>query len=244
MNSGRPTKTTPRPQNKEGRVFIMAKLNVNPTRMELTRLKKRLKTAARGHKLLKDKRDEMIRRFVELVSKNRAMRLEVEKLLSEAQANFVLARAVMGEENLEEALMYPSRRVSLAISSKSIMSVEVPVFAFEATSAGKNPYGFVSTSSELDVAISNLSSVLAKMIELAELEKTISLLAEDIEKTRRRVNALEHVMIPQLEETIKFIRMKLDENERSNITRLLKLKDMIAKGNDKANDADEVAKQA
>ena len=221
----------------------MAKLNVNPTRMELTRLKGRLKTATRGHKLLKDKRDEMIRRFVELVSKNRSLRLEVEQLLSEAQANFVLARAVMGQENLEEALMYPSRSVALDISSTSIMSVEVPILTYSESAAAKNPYGFVSTSSELDVAISNLSSVLARMIELAQLEKTISLLAEDIEKTRRRVNALEHVMIPQLQETIKFIRMKLDENERSNITRLLKLKDMMAKGDDPlAKDVDELVR--
>lgn len=219
----------------------MAILRVNPTRSELTRLKKRHKTAVRGHKLLRDKRDEMIRRFVELVSKNRALRLEVEKLLSEAQANFVLSRAVMGKEALEEALMYPSRTIDLEISSTSIMSVEVPVMKINESYAGKNPYGFVSTSSELDLAIGNLSEVLVKMMELAQLEKTISVLAVEIEQTRRRVNALEHVMIPQLEETIKYIRMKLDENERSNITRLLKLKDMIADDDDMAKDVDEIA---
>lgn len=207
----------------------MATLKVNPTRMELTKLKKRLKTASRGHKLLKDKRDEMIRQFVELIRQNRTLRIEVEKLLAEAQANFVLSRAVMGAEALEEALMYPSRTIALEISSKSIMSIEVPVLKHEETSAGRNPYGFVATSSELDTAIANLSQVFSRMLELAELEKTINILADEIEKTRRRVNALEYVMIPQLEETIRYIKMKLDENERANTTRLLRMKDILAK---------------
>lgn len=203
-------------------------LRVNPTRMELSRLKKRLKVAVRGHKLLKDKRDEMIRQFIELVRQNRSLRLEVEELLKEAQSNFVLSRAVMGEEALEEALMYPSRSIDLEISSKNIMSVDVPVLKHTEKSAGKNPYGFLATTSELDVSIQNLSNVFAKMLELAELEKTISMLADEIEKTRRRVNALEYVMIPQIEATVKYIKMKLDENERSSITRLLKMKDIIA----------------
>lgn len=206
----------------------MAILRVNPTRMELTRLKKRLKTASRGHKLLKDKRDEMIRQFIELIRQNRALRLEVEKLLQEAESNFVLSRAVMGEEALDEALMYPSRSIELEISSKSIMSVDVPVLKHTEKAAGKNPYGFLATTSELDVSIQNLSNVFAKMLELAELEKTIGLLADEIEKTRRRVNALEYVMIPQLEETIKYIKMKLDENDRASTTRLLRMKDIIA----------------
>lgn len=206
----------------------MAILRVNPTRMELTRLKKKLKTASRGHKLLKDKRDEMIRQFLELIRHNRALRLEVERLLKEAEANFVLSRAVMGEEALDEAMMYPSRSISLDITSRSIMSVDVPVLKHTETSAGSNPYGFLSTTSELDVSIQNLSEVFTKMLELAELEKSIALLADEIEKTRRRVNALEYVMIPQLEETIKYIKMKLDENERAATTRLLRMKDIIA----------------
>ena len=206
----------------------MAMLRVNPTRMELTRLKKRLSVAVRGHKLLKDKRDEMIRQFIELVRQNRTLRLEVEKLLQEAESNFVLSRAVMGEEALDEALMYPSRSIELEIYSKSIMSVDVPVLTYKEEAAGKNPYGFIATTSELDVSIKNLSNVFSRMLELAELEKTISLLADEIEKTRRRVNALEYVMIPQIEETIKYIKMKLDENERASTTRLLRMKDIIA----------------
>ena len=206
----------------------MAILRVNPTRMELTRLKKKLKTASRGHKLLKDKRDEMIRQFIELIRQNRELRLEVERLLQEAEANFVLSRAVMGEEALDEALMYPSRSIELEITSKSIMSVDVPVLKHREEAAGRNPYGFLVTTSELDVSIQNLSEVFTKMLELAELEKTIALLADEIEKTRRRVNALEYVMIPQFEETIKYIKMKLDENERASITRLLRMKDVIS----------------
>ena len=206
----------------------MAILRVNPTRMELTRLKKKLKTASRGHKLLKDKRDEMIRQFIELIRQNRELRLEVERLLQEAEANFVLSRAVMGEEALDEALMYSSRSIELEITSKSIMSVDVPVLKHREEAAGRNPYGFLATTSELDVSIQNLSEVFTKMLELAELEKTIALLADEIEKTRRRVNALEYVMIPQFEETIKYIKMKLDENERASITRLLRMKDVIS----------------
>lgn len=205
----------------------MEALNVNPTRMELQNIKKRLKTATRGHKLLKDKRDEMIRQFILLIGENRALRAEVEKLLTEAQANFVLSRAVMGEQALDEALMYPSRSISLNISSKNIMSVDVPVLNYTDSSAGSNPYGFISTTSELDVSIKNLSDVFARMLELAELEKTISMLADEIEKTRRRVNALEYVMVPQLQATVKFIKMKLDENDRGNTTRTLALKDTI-----------------
>ena len=205
----------------------MEALNVNPTRMELQNIKKRLKTATRGHKLLKDKRDEMIRQFILLIGENRALRAEVEKLLTEAQANFVLSRAVMGEQALDEALMYPSRSIALNISSKNIMSVDVPVLNYTDSSAGSNPYGFISTTSELDVSIKNLSDVFARMLELAELEKTISMLADEIEKTRRRVNALEYVMVPQLQATVKFIKMKLDENDRGNTTRTLALKDTI-----------------
>ena len=169
----------------------------------------------------------MIRQFILLIGENRALRAEVEKLLTEAQANFVLSRAVMGEQALDEALMYPSRSISLNISSKNIMSVDVPVLNYTDSSAGSNPYGFISTTSELDVSIKNLSDVFARMLELAELEKTISMLADEIEKTRRRVNALEYVMVPQLQATVKFIKMKLDENDRGNTTRTLALKDTI-----------------
>jgi V/A-type H+-transporting ATPase subunit D len=208
----------------------MAILKVNPTRMELTKLKKRLKTAARGHKLLKDKRDEMVRQFMLLIRRNRTMRIQVEKALSSALADFVLARVAMSKEAMDEALLFPLREVDLEVSKTNIMSVNVPKIDFQEKKRTQEffPYGMLSTSAELDSASAELSKVLPTMVELAELEKTCNMLADEIEKTRRRVNALEYVMIPQLEETIKYIKMKLDENERGSLTRLMKTKDMIA----------------
>jgi V/A-type H+-transporting ATPase subunit D len=208
----------------------MARLNVNPTRMVLTGLKRRLKTARRGHKLLKDKRDELMKKFLELVRENRAEREIVEKMLMEAQSRFVLARSLMSNELLEEALMFPKQKVSLKTSTRNIMSVDVPVLEFTTEGSGEEeifPYGFANTSGELDGAILALSEVLPHMLRLAELEKSAQLLADEIEKTRRRVNALEYVLIPNLEDTIKYIVMKLDENERGNLTRLMKVKDMM-----------------
>jgi V/A-type H+-transporting ATPase subunit D len=199
--------------------------------MELTKLKKRLATATRGHKLLKDKRDEMVRQFMLLIKRNKALREEVEAALSVALAGFVLARIAMTKETMDEALMYPVREVELSISRANIMSVDVPKISYSEKKQERSffPYGLLCTSAELDSATTKLSGVLPQMVELAELEKTCNLLADEIEKTRRRVNALEYVMIPQLEETIRYIRMKLDENERGNLTRLMKTKDMIAK---------------
>ncbi len=206
----------------------MAQLRVNPTRMELTRLKRRLKTAVRGHKLLKDKRDEMVRRFMLYVRRNKELREEVEKLLAEALGSFVLARAVMSEGAVEEALMYPARRAEIEVSKRNIMSINVPVVKMaKDESSSQYPYGYVSTSGELDTAIVALADVLPKMIELAEAEKTCNMLADEIEKTRRRVNALEYVMIPDMEETIRYITMKLDENERGNLSRLMKMKSIL-----------------
>ena len=207
----------------------MERLNVNPTRMEMTKLKKRLVTARRGHKLLKDKRDELMKQFLEMARQNRALRREVEQALSQAYDNFIIARAVMSAENLEEALMFPKQRVSVEVQTKNIMSVNVPEYDFRTEGSEGNiyAYGLADTSGELDGAIYTLSEIFPKMLELAQMEKATNLLAQEIEKTRRRVNALEHVMIPQLEETIKFISMKLDENERGNITRLMKVKDMM-----------------
>ncbi|MDO4547118.1 MAG: V-type ATP synthase subunit D [Clostridia bacterium] len=207
----------------------MALLNVNPTRMELTTLKRRLKTATRGHKLLKDKRDEMMRRFVILVRENARLRMEVEKALSEALGEFALCSGVMEPEALEEAVLYPARSAKLNIGKKNIMSVDVPMLEVDEQSLGETvlSYGLAQTSSQLDGAIASLADVLPEMIKLAEIEKTCNLLADEIEKTRRRVNALEYVMIPDLHETIRFITMKLDENERSSQTRLMKVKDMI-----------------
>ncbi|MGI5848457.1 MAG: V-type ATP synthase subunit D [Christensenellales bacterium] len=208
----------------------MALLRVNPTRMELTRLKKRLVVATRGHKLLKDKRDEMVRQFMLLIKKNKAMRQEVESALSSALAGFVLARVAMTKEAFDEALLFPVREVEISIAKKNIMSVDVPKISYTEKKREQSffPYGMLTTSAELDSATSLLASVLPQMIVLAELEKTCNMLADEIEKTRRRVNALEYVMVPQLEETIKYIRMKLEENERGNLTRLMKTKEMIA----------------
>lgn len=207
----------------------MARLNVNPTRMVLTNLKKRLKTAKRGHKLLKDKRDELMKKFLEIVKENRRERVIVEEMIKDVNSRFVLARALMSDTHLEEALIYPKQKVTLKASSRNIMSVEVPVFEFstEGQSDDIFPYGFASTSGELDGAMSALQQVTPHLLRLAELEKTAQLMADEIEKTRRRVNALEYVMIPNLEETIKYIVMKLDENERGNLTRLMKVKDMM-----------------
>lgn len=206
-------------------------IRVNPTRMELNRLKKRLTMAQRGHKLLKDKRDELVRQFLILVRKNKDLRENVEAQLSDAFAGFLLARAMMPMENLEEALMYPTKKVNLEIEKVNVMSVYTPRFAWKEEDAGEGqsiyPYGFLETSAELDSSIATLSGILPKLMELAEVEKAVQLLAEEIEKTRRRVNALEHVLIPKLEETIRYITMKLDESERGALTRLMKIKDVV-----------------
>lgn len=208
----------------------MAKLNVNPTRMELRRLKNRLKTAVRGHKLLKDKSDEMIRQFMIYVRENRQLRLEVEKELSTSLKSFMLTRSVLSDVVVEEAISMPGTKVDLEMSTKNVMSVDVPVFTIkESEEKELYPYSFASISSDLDDSISSLTNLLPKLLKLAEIEKTCNMLADEIEKNRRRVNALEYVMIPQLEETIKYIKMKLDENERGATTRLMKVKDMMMK---------------
>lgn len=210
----------------------MPAINVNPTRMELTRLKGRLKTALRGHKLLKDKRDELMKQFLDVVRENRALRTKVEQALMQAHSSFTVAAAIMSSEALEQSLLYPKQSVELDMTFQNIMSVNVPIYHFKTKSeeAGEiYPYGFAATSGELDDAVDALSSVFQDMLHLAEIEKTSQLLAEEIEKTRRRVNALEYVKIPQMQEAIKYISMKLDENERASTIRLMKVKDMILK---------------
>lgn len=208
-----------------------ATLRVNPTRMELTRIKKRLVTATRGHKLLKDKRDEMVRQFILIIRENYALRKEVESELSGALKDFAMARAVMDPQALEEAVLYPARQAELTLGRKNILSVHVPTIAVDEASLRETvqAYGFADTSSQLDGAIATLADLLPKMVRLAEIEKTCDMLADEIEKTRRRVNALEYVMIPQFEATIREISMKLEENERGATTRLMKVKDMMAK---------------
>ena len=208
----------------------MAVLNVNPTRMELTNLKRKLVTARRGHKLLKDKRDELMRRFMELVRENKALRLKVEADIHRANTHMAVARSVMDEAALDVALMMPTQEMSLEITQKNVMSVLIPQYDAKFKTADANDiysYGFAFTSTDLDEAVGSLSDILPDLLRLAELEKSCQLMAAEIEKTRRRVNALEHVMIPQYEETIKYITMKLDENERSTTTRLMKVKDMM-----------------
>lgn len=223
----------------------MARMNVNPTRMVLTTLKRKLATATRGHKLMKDKRDELMKQFLELARKNKALREQVESQLGEVYSNFTIASAVMSAQMMEEALMYPTQSVDLDVTTQNIMSVDVPVFQFTSgneEAANIYPYGFASTSGELDKAIARLSEIFPVMLELASMEKKASLLAQEIEKTRRRVNALEYIMIPKYEETIKYIRMKLDENERGNQTRLMKVKDMmLAEAIQEKQEADEEA---
>lgn len=207
----------------------MAVLQVNPTRMELTRLKRRLQTSMRGHSLLKDKRDDLMKKFLELVRQNKELREQVEQKIMGVYEGFAIASAVMSPGMLEEALMLPKDQVELDISTANMMSVQVPVFTFHHSGGqgGMYPYGFAFTSGELDDSVAALSQVLPLLLQLAEKEKTAQLLAEEIEKTRRRVNALEYVQIPTLQETIKSIASKLEENERSNTARLMKIKDMM-----------------
>ena len=210
----------------------MPSTTINPTRMELTRLKGRLKTAQRGHKLLKDKRDELMKQFMDVVRENRALRRRVEEGLMQAHGSFTVAAALMSPEMLEQSLLYPKQSVELDMTFQNIMSVDVPKYHFRTT--GQNPgeiypYGFAQTSGELDAALEALGQVFRDMLELAEVEKTMQLLSQDIEKTRRRVNALEYVVIPEMQRNIRYITMKLDENERSNTIRLMKVKDMILK---------------
>ena len=205
---------------------------INPTRMELTRLKGRLKTAQRGHKLLKDKRDELMKQFMDVVRENRALRRRVEEALMRAHGSFTVASALMSPEMLEQSLMCPKQSVELDMTFENVMSVNVPKYHFRTQNDDPSqiyPYGFAQTSGELDDAVSELSGVFRDMLKLAQIEKTSQLLAEEIEKTRRRVNALEYVKIPQMQSSIKYITMKLDENERANTIRLMKVKDMILK---------------
>ncbi|MEA4998373.1 MAG: V-type ATP synthase subunit D [Candidatus Limiplasma sp.] len=207
---------------------MAAAMRINPTRMELTRIKRRLVTAKRGHKLLKDKRDEMVRQFILLVRENHRLRIEVEAELSGALRNFAMARAVIEPDFMEGALLYPARKVRVDMGIRSVLSVRVPTLktSGEGTQTTLS-YGFAETTAQLDGAIESFAALLPKLIRLAEVEKTCDLLADEIEKTRRRVNALEYVMIPKFEETIRFITMKLDENERGSLTRLMKVKAMI-----------------
>ena len=208
----------------------MASTQVNPTRMELTKQKKKLVTAVRGHKLLKDKRDELMRQFLDLARENMALRLKVEEGIRSANVNFVIAKAGMSEETLNTALMAPKQEVYLEAETRNVMSVEIPVFHTTTRTSDPNDiysYGFAFTSGDLDDAVKKLADLLPDLLRQAECEKSCQLMAAEIEKTRRRVNALEHVVIPETRQNIRYITMKLDENERSSQTRLMKVKDMM-----------------
>ena len=210
----------------------MASSTIIPTRMELTRLKGKLKTAQRGHKLLKDKRDELMKQFLDTVREVRTLRAEVEEELMRVHNSFTVASALMSDQALEQALMYPKQSVELDMTFQNIMSVNVPVYEYHTRTDDESdifPYGFAATSGELDDAVEALGKVFQRMLQLAQIEKTAQMLAEEIEKTRRRVNALEYVMIPQTQENIRYITMKLDENARATTIRLMKVKDMILK---------------
>lgn len=205
------------------------KIRVNPTRMELLKLKKRVTMAKRGHRLLKDKRDQLMKEFLKLIRENKELREQLEDELSKAFKSFLIASALMSSEVMEEALMYSKGQVAVDVELSTTMGVTVPKFDLEEgdSEGDAYSYGFVGTSSELDASLGIFADVLPLMIKLSEVEKAVELMADEIEKTRRRVNALEYVMIPNLEQAVKGIKMKLDEQERSNITRLMKIKDIV-----------------
>ena len=212
----------------------MANAVVTPTRMVLNQQKKRLKTAQKGHKLMKDKCDELMRQFMDIVRLNKELRTKVEEGLTAAFGSLTVASAIMSPEMLEQALLYPRQSVELPVKYKNIMSVNVPQYTFKTKNDDPSeiyPYGFAQTSGELDDALDQMARVFEDMLELAQVEKTMQLLAEEIEKTRRRVNALEYVMIPELEGNIKYISMKLEENDNATKVRLLKVKDMVLEKN-------------
>ncbi len=208
----------------------MAELRVNPTRMELKKVQARYTTARRGHKLLKDKRDELMKRFLEVVREDKELRIRVEAALGAVHNSFSIASAVSSPHMLKEAMLLSKREGQLDVSYRNLMSVTVPVYSLEITGDGGSDsynYGMAFTSGELDSSLRELNSILEDLVRMAELEKTAQMLAEEIEKTRRRVNALEYIMMPRYLETIKTIKMKLEENERGNTTRLMKVKDMM-----------------
>ena len=208
----------------------MAGTAVTPTRMVLNHLKGRLKTARRGHKLLKDKRDELMRQFLDVVKENKVLRERVEDGLTAAFSSLQVASSIMSPEMLEQALLYPRQSVELDMKVKNVMSVKVPQYSFQTKNNDPSeiyPYGFAQTSGELDDALDRMAKVFEDMLKLAEVEKSMQLMAQEIEKTRRRVNALEYVMIPELSENVKYITMKLAENENSTKVRLMKVKEMV-----------------
>lgn len=203
----------------------MVRLNVKPTRMELNNLKERLKTAERGHKLLKDKRDELMRRFISLIRENNQLRKEVESYLIDNLKSFAVAKSLKNSQMVEELFSIPSKEIELFVEKENIMSVTVPRMHMNITSQNENSeYSYLSSNSEMDDVFATLNSLIDKLLRLAEVEKTCQLMADEIEKTRRRVNGLEYSIIPNLSETIHYIELKLEEAERANLVRIMKVK--------------------
>ncbi|HAV92387.1 TPA: V-type ATP synthase subunit D [candidate division WOR-3 bacterium] len=201
-------------------------LNVNATRMELQRIRKRLKIAVRGHKLLKDKQDELMRQMLSQINEVKEKRMEIESSFQAILQSFVLSQSELGRAQVEEALSLPTKKMSVDVETKTVMSVKMPVFKM-AVSGNIISYGYLNTSGEMDVSLIKFDKLIVTLFTLAEMEKRVQLLADEIDKTRRRVNALEYKLIPNLQDTIKFITMKLAEMERSNLTRLMKVKDIV-----------------
>lgn len=201
-------------------------LNVNPTRMELLRLRRRLSLARRGHKLLKDKRDELMRQWLGVIDEVKELRFSIEKEFQSILEKFVMAKAGAGSRQTEQELLLPSKEISVSVEKKNVMSVRIPVYTKQ-ISGSIIPYGYINTSGEMDIALKNFDRFIDNLLNLAEKEKMLQLMAIEIEETRRRVNALEYKLIPAIEETIKFITMKLDESERSNTVRLMRVKEIV-----------------
>ena len=207
----------------------MARINVNPTRMELKKLKARLKTAQRGYKLLKDKTDEMVRRFSVIVRETKRLRDETEAEVVRVLRQFSLARGVMSKRDIERIFSMPSVSLALECATVNVLNVEIPKLHLEENAAEeKYPYSFAGVTSEADYAVQAAGEVVSRLLRLAEMEKATAMLADEIERSKRRVNALEYVMIPDLEETIRYISQELEENERSGLTRLMKVKSMLS----------------
>jgi V/A-type H+-transporting ATPase subunit D len=201
-------------------------VNVNATRMELLRLKKRLNLARRGHRLLKDKRDELMRQLLAVIDEVKALRLSIERQFQSILERFVLAKASLGPYQADQELLLPSKKISVSSSMRNIINIRVPVYAGE-VSGDIIPYGYINTSGEMDIALNDFEKFIGDLLGLAEKEKSVQLMAVEMEETRRRVNALEYKLIPNIAETIKYITMKLEENERSNTVRLMKVKDIV-----------------
>ncbi|HOV46403.1 MAG: V-type ATP synthase subunit D [Spirochaetes bacterium] len=206
-------------------------IKVTATRMQLMQLKKRLKLAYKGHKLLKDKQDQLVREFFTIIDSYKNLRKQVEKELNKAYSSMVLARSVMNDLELSNALFLPTKKISLNEKLKNVMSVRIPIFKVDIENISEQPYSKISTPCELDIAIDTFSQVVSDLINLSQVENEVKLLAKEIEVTRRRVNALEYIMIPELESAIKIVSMKINELERSNLVRIMKIKDIVRKSN-------------